>query len=261
MIFENQSNPLVQLKLLANEKRQSVLIDGPAGCGKSYLARQYAEMLGISDIVEVKPSVQDIRDAVELGYQIQVPLMLCIENLDTGVASASHALLKFLEEPMPNVYIVVTCRNIRKVPDTILSRSSVVSVSPPIVSDIDLYAQSLNASKHLILKSSPIWKAVRSFKDVVYVFGLTDAQIHYYTDALSKLTFKDTVSNIVWALSHYEEGGDIDIEFMLRYLLSLKLNDASFRNKCMESLRDLELNRLSTHAILSKFAFECKYGE
>ena len=124
MNFVSQNTPTLQLMDLANSRHHSILIEGPQGCGKTYLAKQYAAMLNVSDFEVVKCSVDTIRDAIDETCKIKNDVVICLENLDDGVLSASYTILKFLEEPLPNVYIVVTCRNLKKVPDTIISRSS-----------------------------------------------------------------------------------------------------------------------------------------
>ena len=94
---------------------------GPEGCGKSYLARQFAIKLGVDDFALVEPTVAGIREISDLCSEITTPIVICIENLDTGVVAASYTLLKFLEEPRKNVHVVVTARNIKHLPDTIPS--------------------------------------------------------------------------------------------------------------------------------------------
>ena len=105
MILNCQKEPIQELKQLADSDRHSVLVEGPSGCGKSYLAKQYAAMLGISDFAVINPTVQDIRDSINGSYNLDSPIVLCIENLDCGVPAASYTILKFLEEPLSHVYL------------------------------------------------------------------------------------------------------------------------------------------------------------
>ena len=111
----SQRAALEDLHRLADANKHSILIEGSEGCGKSYIAKQYATMLDIVDFQVVEPKVQCIKEAINSCYVIDNPIVLYIENLDTGVLAASYALLKFLEEPSSHVYIVITCRNLQNI--------------------------------------------------------------------------------------------------------------------------------------------------
>lgn len=259
MILQFQTEAIQQLKELAKSDRHSILIEGASGCGKSYLAKQFAQYIGVNDCYTIQPTVQSIRDTIDQLYNISDTVVLCIENLDLGVVSASHTLLKFLEEPRSNVYIVVTCRNRYRVPDTILSRSTVVDMSYPTSSDLEDYAQITNDAKYQKLNKLPVWAGVRSLRDVDNVYKLTDEQIAYYDDIKSMLSFKDPVSTIVWNLQHYKDNTDADILFVLNFIMSITKNNG-IQRKVIECVNDLNSSRLGSNAVLTKFVFDCKYG-
>lgn len=260
MKFICQQNTLNELSTLAGKDRHSLLISGPEGCGKTYLACQYAKLLNVEDFQTIQPTVQAIKDSVDICYSLDHPVVLCIENLDTGVSAASYALLKFLEEPMHNVYVVVTCRNINNVPDTIVSRSVCVLSAPPIDLDLIEYAKEKNASKYEDLKSLNIWKCVRTFGDVDIVLNLTPAQIEYFNSLSTVLTFRDTVSNLMWKLGHYPDNSETPIKLVIRYLIEAS-DDLHVRQAGITCITELSSSRLAAHAVLAKFLFECKYCE
>lgn len=255
-----QSSAVQDLRFLSQSDRHSLLIEGPIGSGKSYLAKQYAKMRNIIDVSAVSPTVQGIREALEASYDFTEPVVFCIENLDTGVPAASFTSLKFLEEPVDNVYIVVTCRDRFKVPDTIISRSTCVTVSAPAPLDIQKYAQHVDAAKYEQLCHTAIWGAVRSLNDIEYVYRMTYDQITYYTHVISALDFKDTVSNIVWKLGHYSDNSEIDIAFMFNYIIAT-CDSSRIQRYAIAGMHDLATARIAAHAVLAKFVFECKYGE
>ena len=260
MNFVSQKAPTLQLMDLANSRHHSVLIEGTQGCGKTYLAKQYAAMLNISDFEIVKCSVDTIRDAIEETCKIKNDVVICLENLDDGVISASYTILKFLEEPLPNVYIVVTCRNIKKVPDTITSRSAVVSCGPPIDKDIEDFAVSRNSKKFNDLSNTNIWKCVRSFKDAEYVLSMNDEQIKYFNQLDKMMSFSDTVSNIIWKLGHYEDNTEIPVGLVMQYIIS-NTSSKTVRRAAIRCMSDISLGRLAQHACLARFVFEAKYVE
>jgi len=61
------------------------------------------------------------KTSVEKGPKVYI-----IKNIDLINTSAANSLLKFLEEPYPNTYAILTSSNINKILPTIISRSQVL---------------------------------------------------------------------------------------------------------------------------------------
>ncbi len=260
MIFNCQKEPLNELENLCKSNRQSIIIEGFPGCGKTYLSKQYANMLQIDDFISVVPKVAEIREALDSAVQLQSPLLLNIENLDLGVAAASYTLLKSLEEPSPNLYIVITCRNIKAIPDTIISRSAVVTATVPTYDDLDAYGRYKDSEKFEKLKDRLVWRCARSFSDCDEVFTMNSDQINYYESLSSVCTMKDNISNLIWAISHYKSNEPCNLELAIRSIMELMKN--RYVTKCgVNCLNDLSKGRIAQHAILAKFLFDIKYTE
>lgn len=260
MIANSQKESLQQLRLLSEIKRQSIIIEGPSGSGKTYLSKQYANMLNIDDFSIVEPKVATIREALDSCLSLSNNLVLEIENLDLGVPAASYTLLKSLEEPLPNVYVVITCRNLQGVPDTIISRSAVVTVGPPTLNDIDSYGKEKDTLKFNNVSSRLVWQCVRSFSDADAVLDMSIDEIQYYESLAEVCKFKESVSNIVWKIGHYDSNKESNLELSIRSIIELMKNP--FVTKCgIECIRDLNKGRIAQHAVLSKFVFNAKYCE
>ncbi len=260
MNFECQVEPIHQLEELYKVNRQSVLIEGFQGCGKTYLSQQYANMLGVSDYVSVSPKVADIREALDSATQFNTKLVLNVENLDTGVAAASYTLLKSLEEPQPNLYIVITCRNAKYVPDTIISRSAVVSVGVPTFNDIDSFGKQKDELKFNNVKDRLVWRCARSFSDAESILAMTNEQISYYESLSEVCKLQDNISNLIWTISHYKDNQSCNIELAIRAIIELMHNN--FVTRCgIDCIRELSANRVAQHAVLAKFLFNIKYCE
>lgn len=260
MIASSQKEALDELKVLANSNRQSVLIVGPPGCGKSYLSQQYANMLHIDDFNTIVPKVTEVKESLDSCLQISNPVMLQVENLDLGVPAASYTLLKSLEEPMPNVYIVITCRSADRVPDTIISRSAVVNVNPPTNDDIDAYGRETNTLRFNNVASRLVWQCVRSYTDADAVLEMTPDEIEYYESLAEVCKFNDSVSNLVWKIGHYDSNKECNLELAIRSIIELMKKP--FITKCgIDCIRDLNKGRIAQHAVLAKFVFNCKYCE
>ena len=259
MNFKCQQSAISELHRLSDKKCHSVMISGVSGSGKTFLARQYSKMLEIEDFVIIEPSVQSVRDAIEASIDSSNPVIMCIENLDTGNVAASYALLKMLEEPKSNIYIVVTCRNYKAVPDTIISRSVCIQLSPPVDSDINEYAEHKDSTKFQIFKTYDIWPSVRSFKDVDTLYATTPEQQNYLINYPNFIFSRDPVSSLQWSMSHYPDNSELPLTLALRYLLD-KTKNSYIRKCCISCLNDINDGRVAAHTCLAEFILECKYG-
>lgn len=260
MEFSCQKEAIAELTKLSQSNRQSILINGPSGCGKSYLSQQYANMIGAEDYVSIEPKVTEIREALDSFTTLSNKIVVEVKNLELGVLAASYTLLKSLEEPLSHVFIVITCRNMQKVPDTIISRSATVIVSPPTLSDIDAYGDSKDKLKYANASSRLVWQCARSFSDADAILAMTPDELTYYESLSEVCKFKESVSSLVWKISHYDSGQPCNVELSIRCIMELM--HSPFVTKCgIDCIRDLNQGRIAQHAILSKFVFNAKFCE
>jgi DNA polymerase III delta prime subunit len=260
MILTSQKSAISELQNCADSGRRSILLAGPAGCGKTYLSKQFANMLKIPDFQMVKSAVTDIRTVIGECYNTQNPIVVCIENLDEGVGAAAATLLKFLEEPLPHVYIVVTCRNVDWIPDTIISRSFLIPVAPPINSDLELYAKEKNVSRYSVLESRPIWRSVHSFPDIDQIFELTTDEVMYIESLYELVKSRKSIQATINGMRYFPEGKKpVPIDLVLSYLVSL--GDAKISKYGYSCIKDLNIGRMGASAVLAKFLFDVRYGE
>ena len=259
MNLSNQVESLSALSKLSERRCHSLLIVGNSGCGKTWLSKQYASMLSISDWVAVEPTVAAIRSIQDACSVLSTPLVVNIENLDDGVVSAAYTLLKFLEEPKENVYVVVTARNIMLLPDTIASRCQVVYVSDPRPHDIVTFAQLLDARRYDNLKDSITFAACRSLSDVRQVYAMTAQQLTYL-DSLHEVVYStESVSSAVWKLGHYADNSPTPPELVIR-AVTAQLKDRGILEYSLHCLRDLSSSRIAAHAVITRFVMDCRYG-
>lgn len=259
--FTCQHETIDQLRDYAQCHSHSILIEGAEGSGKSYLAQMYAkEMLGIEDFYIIPPTVQNIRAVIDDCYRLSNPIVIIIENLDLGVKAASYTLLKFLEEPVSHAYVVVTCRNIKNIPDTIISRSLSLVTSPPIPSDIDKFARTYNHSRFDIVRKHNVWNCVHTFKDAQIILDMSDSQLDYFDSMKDILTFKDSISNMMWKLGHYSDNTETPIDIVIEYIMYISKNN-HIKKAGIDCIRDISSGRIAQHAAIAKFLFEVKYCE
>ena len=257
MILRCQDAAILELKQCADSKRHSILIEGPAGCGKSYLAAYYGKLLDIHDIVSINSTVADLRTMLENCYSVDTPVVVCIEGLDSGQLSSSYVMLKFLEEPRSNIYIVITCSNRYRIPDTIVSRSVVVTVGHPTRQELTDYLTVKYPDK-VNLTTMSIYSALMSFKDIDDIVKLSSEHLSYY-QSITNLSRNDSVSNLSWKLGHYDNNEESNLRFVFRCILNTTTNP-EIKKLCISTLNELEYRRMSSHAVLAKFAFDFKYG-
>ena len=258
MILENQVEAIKKLEQLAISDRHSILISGDAGSGKSYLSKEYSKIKGIKDYIVIEPKVSSIRDSIINCLSLQNKIIISIENLDLGILSASYTLLKFLEEPPENIYIVITCRNIKNIPDTILSRCVTVSLPNMSQHDITEYAKQNYPDKLNVLNDIVLKRCLKSIADVDSIMKIEQKNIEHLRNIVGILYSNDCVSNKIWKLQKYPDGSPIDPVLAVRYIMySMNLPDVS--RVCIECLDNLTFSSIGTHAVLSKFMMQIKY--
>ncbi|MBP5433761.1 AAA family ATPase [Ruminococcus sp.] len=258
MEFKNQQQAMLDLRRYADSYRQALLICGPAGAGKTYLAKQYGSMLGVSDFQIIDSRVGTVREAIESSYRLSSDMVLCIENLDCGVDGASYALLKFLEEPKAGTYLIVTCRNIRQIPSTIVSRCVTVDVPGMTNDDLLLYAK--HSDPEILSKlqtDKTLWRCVKSPSDIDTLAQLSAEQLQYFASLCGMVDLKTSVSSIVWKFQKFPDNTSTPIRIVIRYLM---FSNSNWVQPCINCLNAIATGRLGTHAALSRLAFELKYG-
>nr|DAF92887.1 MAG TPA: DNA polymerase III, delta' subunit [Siphoviridae sp. ctX5W26] len=257
MRFEFQQNALNQLATLAEYDCHSLLLYSNSGCGKTYLAKQYAKLLQIDDFIKVDPKVSEIKSTIANCLSLKNNILLCIENIDEGVNSASQSLLKILEEPPSHIYIIITCRNFTKVPDTIISRSKCVELGCPTENDIFSYAESRDKQKCDLYKKYNILSCIRSFSDIDCLNKLDKKDIEYISQCPSIISMNIPISMISWNLQNTSDKHVLPIHIVISYIHS-QCNDKDLKKICLTCLNGLSESKLGKSAILSKFLFDYK---
>lgn len=115
--------------LSTESRHHTYLLSGPAGCGKTSIARIIAKNVGAT-IYEVDvgthSGIEDVRQLVEMsGYKPLTGQNLCyiLDEVHALSKQAWSGLLKLAEEPPLWIYICLATTELQKVPDTIKSRS------------------------------------------------------------------------------------------------------------------------------------------
>lgn len=260
MIMQCQKGALDNIDRAISIDRHSIIVTGIANCGKTYVCKQWANKLHIPDFYTCSPTVSDIRSTLDIASNESSPVVLCIENLDAGQVKAAYPLLKILEDCPNHLYISITCSNIRHIPDTIVSRCTVIDIGTPTSNDIMQFAMSIDPNKYADINQTLIWKCVRGFGDVKEILNMDVNKLSYYDNLKNLIPFKESISNISWKLQNYDDNTKTNIVIVIRYMYNLftTLHD---KRSCVRCLNELDQGALSVNAVISRFIVENKYCE
>ena len=133
-----------------------------------------------------KQQIQDLqvefsKTSIEPGPKIYI-----IQDIETVHVNAANSLLKFLEEPYPNIHAILTTSNINRILPTIISRSQIVqfqSLNPEIVQ------KDLLEAGYPVETSNILSTLTNSIDDAIEI-----ANNEYYLDLVQSV--KDIYHNI-----------------------------------------------------------------
>lgn len=254
MEFLCQEKAVQTLIAYAKSDIHSMLISGPVGCGKTYLARYYGTLLQISDIIVLPTSVGDLRNTIDSLYEMKNPILCILENLDVCLPVVSSVLLKFIEEPPENLYVVITARNVYRVLDTIRNRCMYVECSLPYENDVLQYIKYKQASTSI---PDRLLQAIRTFSDIDSALQLSQDQITYMISTVSNLKFTDSVSGNTWKITHFPDKSVTPIHLVLSYWLHV--SDIDICKLILNAIDDITLNGVSEYIVLNHLFTELKY--
>lgn len=217
MEFQNQKSAMFELKHLASADCHSILLHGVAGCGKSWLSKKYQALVNADDFIQLDAKMQEIKDFISTVNLYQTKAVVCIENIDCGVDGAAQAILKLLEEPPENIYIIVTARYAKNVPNTILSRVSTVFIPRFKFDDLILYAKEKHGLKAESMQSD-ISIFCKNPNDVDFLMSLSQSDIDYLKKLPEQISSKNPVATTVWKIQSLPSGTKIPMEFIIRSL-------------------------------------------
>lgn len=255
----NQKNAIEQLKTCAKNRKHSIIIEGPSGSGKTFLAQQYMNMVGSSDLYIAYPKVSELRDTLDTVSDVENDVVICVENIETGVVSCSYVLLKFMEEPQNNVFIALTCMNTNDIPDTLISRSMVVTVAPPTHHDLDLYAESNYPKVYSSIKRQSIYKCASTFSDVDDICSMSSEQIDYFKKWNKLDSFYGSVYKTCWALGHYPDKSNVPIKLLIKYIMYVNKGNRHVIESCTECMNQLDKNNMASYLVIQKLVFDLRY--
>ena len=137
----------------------------------------------------IRKSSEFLQKTAQLGHNKVVLINAC-ENM---TESAANALLKTLEEPTNNSYLILVCNDSNLLLPTIVSRCTQISIQPPIgaelaklVADKSIIDEFSNISQFSELTDDDVKQQFLEFDQVLLTWLMDFSDNHAVTDILSK---------------------------------------------------------------------------
>lgn len=219
------------------------MLKGPKGCGKHLLVSYLAEKWNM-DVIDITENLNF--DMIERINEYLVPTIYTIDTTSI-TEKEQNIILKFLEEPVVNAYIVLLCPNFNYILETIQNRCIVYSFESYTKSILSQFLDG-NQDK-LIIELSDTPGDVINYKAVnvneIYDFAckvVDKIRISNVSNALfgimNKVAFKEDQTKynldilvkalLIASYKKYSDNPDINIEY---YKLTNKLwNDLQIPN-------------------------------
>jgi hypothetical protein len=126
MIGQLRNIELIDTCVRNNNFPHFCIIEGAEGSGKRTLLSYIANKLN-TEIIFFENKVDGVRELIETCYSQVKPLIYCIINCQQCSVTAQNAMLKIVEEPPKNAYIIL-CSNSHTLLPTIYSRAWLIKM-------------------------------------------------------------------------------------------------------------------------------------
>ncbi|MDO4271879.1 MAG: AAA family ATPase [Candidatus Saccharibacteria bacterium] len=137
----------------------AVMLLGEVGVGLGTIAKAVAAELAGADVVYIKPTLHkqqktviiNADDVADLSSMVrnrrQHALVVIIDGADQAANGVFEHMLKLIEEPVANVHYIFTAHTLKGIPETILSRSSLIKIELPSSHDCVCLLSDCDAKK------------------------------------------------------------------------------------------------------------------
>ena len=220
------------------------LISGEDGIGKSILAEILGKLIlngdvnrEYVDIINYKPiktsfGVDDVRDIIDEVNKKPFEgdkKVIIIHQGNKLTIQAQNALLKTIEEPQTEVYIIILCESLELILDTIKSRCEIYKLTP--LTKDELY-------KYIAIKGYDYSEEEKS-SAIAFSEGIPGRIDRYFSDTeLQEL--RDKIVDLLLQLTNNEIEAILEKE---EQLVSYKQNKEEVVNVLSSFIRDILVNK------------------
>lgn len=202
MIGQEKLKYKIKAQIEARKYPRCSIFIGPEGSGKRTLSKWIATKLSAHHVI-VSGKIDDVRQVIQLANSSHLKTLYVFANVDTMSNNAQNALLKLLEEPPNNAYIMVTALSEDNLLNTIISRGVVYYMQPYTPQEIQEYYEGPEEVVRQVCETpGEVDLLVASGIDKVYDYAsLVADNIGQVTGANalkigSKIAFKDEADKI-----------------------------------------------------------------
>ena len=138
-----------QLKNYLNKPAHALLLTGENGVGLCTIAKTLAKEIASTSVAFIEPTfhdkqktriinADDMRDLFELTRAKRASnFVILIDDADLSAAGVFERILKLLEEPIANIFYILTSHQPERLPATIRSRTQTIEILPPPESSLE----------------------------------------------------------------------------------------------------------------------------
>lgn len=253
IVGQKQTLSLINTLIDQHKFPRTLLLIGPKGCGKHLLTQYIATRLNVP--------MFDISDKISLSTIESIytcsEIRLYIINTSDLDERKQNILLKFLEEPMENTYIVMTCENPNYLLNTIVNRCYSITC--------DLYTQ--DELIEFLDKDGLTEEDIRFILDTCKTPGQLKNVNGKKLKELSKLTSKIIKSmgkanfsnalTLATKINYKDEYDKFDIDIFLSSMAKELVNQ--FNNSSDIKLYQMYKSTIDTQKCLNRFNLNKQY--
>ena len=155
-----------------------IIINGVRGSGRLTLAKYIVNELNATGVISGN-KVDEVKETLDNAYRVTTPTVYIFRDVYGMTVNAKNALLKAVEEPPNKAYFIVTTESLSDIPDTIVSRGTVIHMSPYSPDELSQVTED-----KLLLKYFRTIGEIEAYKDLDYKNLISEAETLVF-DALS----------------------------------------------------------------------------
>lgn len=157
MIGQKKLLNIIDNQIESNQFPKFSILLGEIGQGKKRLSKHIANRIGC-DLVLFGNKIEDVRNCIEMAYTQTEKILYVIDGFDEMSIGGKNALLKLIEEPPHNAYIVILVRLKENLLETIISRGQLYELEQYTTEELIEFLEKKgvdNTEKYLIVCDSP----------------------------------------------------------------------------------------------------------
>ena len=150
MFGQIKNRQLIDSWIINNKVPKFFIIQGSKGSGKKELANYFAEKMNLPKMY-FEPNIDGVRDMITMAYTQNYPILMVLPDCDKLSIAGQNSLLKIIEEPPKNTYIIVTTNSDILLP-TIKSRGNTILMEDYTVEELTEFAKDIKQDTDLDIK-------------------------------------------------------------------------------------------------------------